>query len=306
MRIVSLLPSATEIVCALGLRDALVGVTHDCDFPADVRSVPRVTRLLLAGGRAPGESRSAAIDRHVKETLHAGGSLYHVDAVAIERLEPDLIVTQQSCSVCFVAPETVACATERMRGHPNVVYLEPRTLEDVYANILAVAEAAGVARRGEDLVTTLRVRAAALAERTNALPKRRTAVLIWTDPLMGSGQWTPELVELAGGLPVVAFPGADARAISWEQLQSADPHAVIIALPGMHLNAAAAALDELRRANTRWETFAAQRRVALLDGHWYANRPSPRLIESAERFAAAIHPRLAAGHDLEGLQIQNP
>jgi iron complex transport system substrate-binding protein len=306
VRIVSLLPSATEIVCALGLREALVGVTHDCDFPADVRGLPRVTRLLLAGGRAPGESRSAAIDRHVKETLHAGGSLYHVDAAAIERLEPDLIVTQQSCSVCFVAPEAVARAAERMQGRPNVVFLEPRTLEDVYANILAVAQAAGVAQRGEDLVTRHRVRAAALAGRTSALPRRRTAVLIWTDPLMGSGQWTPELVELAGGRPVVAFPGADARAISWEQLQAADPEAVIIALPGMHLNAAEAAVDDLRRANTRWSPFAEGRRVALLDGHWYANRPSPRLIETAELFAAAIHPQLAADHDLEGVRILVP
>ncbi len=301
MRIVSLLPSATEIVCALGLRDALAGVTHDCDFPADVAGLPRVTKLLLAGGRAPGESRSAAIDRKVKETLHAGGSLYDVDVAAIERLEPGLIVTQQSCSVCFVAPETVVRATERMKGHPNVVFLEPRSLEDVYANILTVAEAAGVAQRGTELVAGLRARAQALARRTAALPKRRTAVLIWTDPLMGSGQWTPELIELAGGLPVVAFPGADARAISWEQLASADPEVVIVALPGMRLKAAATALEDLRRSERRWSAFAKRRRVALLDGHWYANRPSPRLIDTAERFAAAIHPEIADDCSLEGL-----
>ncbi len=303
MRIVSLLPSATEIVCALGLRDALVGVTHDCDYPAEVLGVPRVTRLLLAGGRAPGESRSAAIDRKVKETLHAGGSLYHVDVAAIERLEPDLIVTQQSCSVCFVAPETVVLAAERMKGHPSVVFLEPRSLDDVYANILTVAEAAGVAQRGAELVAELRSRAQALARRTAGLPKRRTAVLIWTEPLMGSGQWTPELVEIAGGLPVLAFPGVDARAITWAQLESADPEVVIVALPGMDLKAAAAALEDLRRSEPRWGPFAQRRRLALLDGHWYANRPSPRVIDTAERLAAAIHPEIAGDSVLDGLLL---
>ncbi|MGP6156748.1 MAG: ABC transporter substrate-binding protein [Vulcanimicrobiaceae bacterium] len=303
MRIVSLLPSATEIVCALGLREALVGVTHDCDFPAEVRGLPRVTRLLLAGGRARGESRSAAIDRKVKETLHAGASLYHVDVDAIERLEPDLIVTQQSCSVCFVAPETVALATDRMKGHPQVVFLEPRSLADVYANIRTVAVAAGVAQRGEALVSALRARAEAVVRLTSTQAKRRATVLIWTDPLMGSGQWTPELVELAGGVPVVSFPGADARAIAWEQLESADPEVVIVALPGMRPRAARAAVEDLRRTAPRWEAFAARRRVVLIDGHWYANRPSPRLIDTIELFASAIHPEVVDARGLDALAI---
>ncbi len=122
-------------------------------------------------------------------------------------------------------------------------------------------------------------------------------MLIWTDPLMGSGAWTPELVELAGGLPVVAFPGADARAIAWEQVASADPEVVIVTLPGMHPNAAAAAVEDLRRTEARWGPFAARRRVVLIDGHRYAKRPSPRLIDTAELFSWAIHPELAQGSD---------
>ena len=140
------------------------------------------------------------------------------------------------------------------------------------------------------------MRATPLGGRTASLPKRRTAVLIWTDPLMGSGAWTPELVELAGGLPVVAFPGADARG-SPGTVASADPEVVILTLPGMHPNAAAAAVEALRRTEARWGPFAARRRVVLIDGHRYAKRPSPRLIDTAELFSWAIHPELAQGSD---------
>ncbi len=290
MRIVSLLPSATEIVCALGLRDSLVGITHECDYPASVASLPRVTRSLVSDERSAGESRAAAIHRHVMTSIHAGASLYDVDIEVLERLAPDLIVTQQLCEVCAVSSELVAHATRRMRDDPRILSLEPTSLEDVYENIRAVASATGSDAKAERVVADLRTRADALAAKTRALPKRRTAVLEWTDPLMGSGHWTPSLVELAGGTAVASFPNAYSEVISWEALEDADPDVVIIVPCGMNVAETKAAVDELERTEPRWKPFAASRHVVLMDGHQFANRPGPRLIDTAELFAAAIHP----------------
>jgi iron complex transport system substrate-binding protein len=290
MRIVSLLPSATEIVCALGLREALVGITHECDYPPDVNGLPRITKSLVGEEREAGESRAASIHRHVMASIHEGSSLFDVDADALERLAPDLIVTQQLCEVCAVSSELVAHATRRMRDDPRVLSLEPTSLDDVYENIRAVAEATATQTQADHVVAGLRARAEALAERTRDLPKRRTAVLEWTDPLMGSGHWTPSLVELAGGTPVASFPNAYSEVIAWETLAEADPEVVIVVPCGMTAAQAQASLDDLDRSEPRWAPFAASRRVVVMDGHQFANRPGPRLIDTAELFAAAIHP----------------
>lgn len=294
MRIVSLLPSATEIVCALGLRDSLVGITHECDYPPDIAGLPRVTRSLIPEEREPGESRAAAIHRHVMASIHDGSSLYDVDAEALERLAPDLIVTQQLCEVCAVSSELVAHATRRMRDDPRVLSLEPTSLDDVYENIRAVGEATGTQSQAQRVVRDLRARADALAARTRRLPKRRTAVLEWTDPLMGSGHWTPSLVELAGGTPVAAFPHAYSQVVSWEALAEGDPEVVVVVPCGMNVEQTQAAVEELARTEPRWAPFAASRDVVLMDGHQFANRPGPRLIDTAELFARAIHPEVAA------------
>jgi iron complex transport system substrate-binding protein len=292
VRIVSLLPSATEIVCALGLRESLVGVTHECDYPADVEGLPRVTRSLVGQEREPGESRAAAIHRHVMASLHEGSSLYDVDVEALERLAPDLIVTQQLCEVCAVSSELVAHATRRMRDDPRVLSLEPTSLDDLYDNIQAVADATATQERADRVVGDLRARADALAARTRSLPKRRTAVLEWTEPLMGSGHWTPSLVELAGGTAVASFPNAYSEVISWETLEAADPEVIIVVPCGMNVAQTQAAVAELEHTEPRWKLFAASRHVVLMDGHQFANRPGPRLIDTAELFAAAIHPEL--------------
>lgn len=293
MRIVSLLPSATEIVCALGLADDLVGVTHECDYPPEIAGVPRVTRSRVSAEREPGESRSAAIHRHVVAALHAGASLYDVDADALERLRPELIVTQQLCAVCAVSAEQVSHATRRMTTDPRVLSLEPASLDDVYATIRDVGAATGREREAAAVVDALDERVDALAARTGPLPKSRTAVLEWTDPLMGAGHWTPGLVEIAGGTPVVGFPQAYSQVISWDDLEAADPEVVIVVPCGMSLPETEAALAELRRSEPRWEGFARGRRIVPIDGNQYANRPGPRLVETAELFAAAIHPELA-------------
>jgi iron complex transport system substrate-binding protein len=176
-----------------------------------------------------------------------------------------------------------------MRDDPRVLSLEPASLEDVYDTIRAVASATGTQPDGERVVTALRARADALAAKTQQLPKRRTAVLEWTDPLMGSGHWTPSLVELAGGTAVASFPRAYSEVITWETLEEADPEIVIVVPCGMNVAQTQAAVDELERSEPRWKPFARSRRVVLMDGHQFANRPGPRLIDTAELFAAAIH-----------------
>ncbi|MBV8601936.1 MAG: ABC transporter substrate-binding protein, partial [Candidatus Eremiobacteraeota bacterium] len=230
MRIVSLLPSATEICCALGLEDQLVGVTHECDYPPEIRTTPRVTRSNLPPGLSAPE-----IDRHVRADVHDGSSLYALDTVLLERLAPDLILTQELCPVCAVSYRIVAEAVKRLSGDPRIVSLEPHSLDDVYATIRTVADLAGVAERGRRLLELLQARAAALARRTRDLERPKTLVLEWTDPPMSGGGWTAELVDLAGGEPVLADRGASSRRLEWGAIAAADPDAILVAPCGYDL-----------------------------------------------------------------------
>jgi iron complex transport system substrate-binding protein len=285
MRIVSLLPSATEIVYALGLGEALVGVTHECDFPQAARSKPVLTASAL-----PHAASSLEIDRHVRRSLHAGSSLYTLDADLLERLAPDLIVTQELCAVCAVSYEIVARAAKRLRGDPRIVSLEPSSLEDVYANIETVGELAGAREAASRLVASLRERADALRRHVAGRARPRTLVLEWTDPPMSGGHWTPGLVELAGGQAVLAHPGSNSQVIPWETIAAADPDVVLVAPCGFGLDATLDAIAELHRSGM-WRSLRAVRdgRVFAIDGNAYVNRPGPRLVDTAEIFASAIH-----------------
>lgn len=284
-RIVSLLPSATEIVYALGLGDRLAGVTHECDFPPEARAKPQLTASAL-----PHAAGSREIDRHVRRSLHEGSSLYTLDAELLERLEPDLIVTQELCEVCAVSYDIVARAAKRLRSDPRLISLEPSSLDDVFANIVTVAELCGVAERAHELVAERRARCAALAERVAGLPRPRTLVLEWTDPPMSGGHWTPGLVELAGGTPILANPGANSVVLAWTAIAAADPDAIVVAPCGYDLERTCMAVAELA-AEPAWNELRAVRagRAVALDGNAYVNRPGPRLVETAELFAAAIH-----------------
>jgi iron complex transport system substrate-binding protein len=283
-RVVSLLPSATEILYALGLGERVVGVTHECDFPRDARSKPHLTASAL-----PPAANSAEIDRHVRRSLHQGSSLYALDAELLERLAPDLIVTQELCAVCAVSYDIVARAAKRLRGDPRIVSLEPSSLEDVYANIATLADLTGTQVAGERLVAGLRARAARLARAVDGKPRPTALVLEWTYPPMSGGHWTPGLVELAGGTPVLANPGANSQVIAWEAVAAADPDVVIVTPCGYDLAHALSAAAELD-ANPVWRGLRARRagRIYALDGNAYVNRPGPRLIDSAELFACAL------------------
>ncbi len=284
-KIVSLLPSATEIVYALGLGERLVGVTHECDFPEAARSKPQLTASTL-----PAAGNAREIDRHVRASLHSGSSLYSLDSALLEELAPDLIITQELCEVCAVSYEIVARAAKRLAGDPRVVSLEPASLEDVFANIATVADLAGVPERAAGVVEPLRERIAALREKTAGdSPRPRTLVLEWTDPPMSGGHWIPELVEIAGGEPVLGSPGVNSKAIAWEAIGASDPDLIIVSPCGFDLEKTHAAIAELHALES-WTSLRAVRegRVTAIDGNAFVSRPGPRLVDTAELFARAI------------------
>ncbi len=284
MRVVSLLPSSTEILFAIGAGDKVVGVTHECDFPTAARGLPKLTSSLLpTSAVTPGQ-----IDRHVRANVHAGSSLYALDEHRLAALKPDLIVTQELCAVCAVSYEIVAQAAKRLRGDPRVVSLEPSSLDDVYANITWIGELVGAEAGAQRLLATLRAREATLRLRNTGQERPRTLVLEWTDPPMSGGHWTPGLVGLAGGEPILANPGANSQTLSWDAIADADPDVVIVVPCGYdlaHALGAAGAID-----HPAWATLRAVRsgRAYAMDGNAYVNRPGPRLIDSAEIFENAI------------------
>jgi iron complex transport system substrate-binding protein len=283
VRIVSLLPSATEMLFAIGAGDEVVGVTHECDFPAAALGLPHLTSSAL-----PHASTPAEIDRHVRANLHAGSSLYHLDAELLERLAPDLIITQELCEVCAVSYRIVDRAAKRLAGDPRVVSLEPSSLDDVLANMAFVGELTGHAEGARAAVDALLPRIDALRS-VEVARRPRTLVLEWTDPPMGAGHWTPGLVELAGGTPVLANPGANSQRLEWAAIAAADPDDVIVAPCGFDLERTREAVAELESV-PEWTGLRAYRegRIHLVDGNAYVNRPGPRLVDTAEIFAAAL------------------
>ncbi len=298
MRIVSLLPSATEIVCAVGLRDALVGRSHECDFPPGVERLP-----ALCEPKVHIHGASGAIDREVRKLVADGLSVYRVDAERLRALAPDVIVTQTQCEVCAVSEADVVAATCDWAGSGvRIISLAPARLDDVLADIERVAAALGVSERGSAVVATLRARLAALAARTRDLPRPTIACIEWLDPLMAAGNWVPELVALAGGRNLFGAAGEHSPCLEWDAVRAADPD-VIVAMPcGFDIARARGEMASLERL-PGWDALRAVRtgRVAVVDGHQYFNRPGPRLVESAEILAEILHPRvLDFGHRGEG------
>jgi iron complex transport system substrate-binding protein len=296
MRIASLLPSATEILFAIGAGARVVAVTHECDFPAAARALPVLTSSLLPPelhtqpGAPVRSGQAERIDRHVRASMHAGSSLYALDDALLAQLAPDLIITQELCAVCAVSYDIVARAAKRIRGDgPAVISLEPASLEDVYANIITVGELAAAETGAQALLTALREREAALRARPRAHPAPRTLLLEWTDPPMSGGHWTADLVVLAGGEPLLVRPGANSQRLEWAAVAASDPDVVIVAPCGYDLAHARAAAAELA-GNPVWNGLRAVRtgRAYVIDGNAYVNRPGPRLLDSAEIIATAL------------------
>lgn len=297
-RIVSLLPSATEIVCALGARDQLVGRSHECDFPPEVRALPVCTRARLDS-----TASSADIERQVKSLSGQSQPLYELDTAMLQELRPDLILTQAQCAVCAVSLAEVRQAVARWPAPPQVVALAPKSMADVWEDLRTVARALGLPDEGKAFIRPLKNRCVDIIEKTAAL-KRRPAVacLEWLDPLMAAGNWVPELVQLAGGANLFGTAGQHSPWMGWDELMRANPD-VIIALPcGFDLARTRQEIPALTQRHG-WSSLRAVKgqRVFLADGSHFFNRPGPRLVESLEILAEMLHPGLfACGHEGKG------
>jgi iron complex transport system substrate-binding protein len=287
MRIVSLLPSATEIICELGLDDQLVGVSHECDYPIGVEQLPRVTSSVI-----PKNVASADIDRLVREHLQNNASLYLLDLELLEKLAPDLIVTQALCDVCAVSSDDVEAAVHALPSRPAVVNLEPSQLEDVFRTIERVGAAAAVPRVARNLVTELGSRIQAVVERTAKVTNHPKVVFLeWIDPPFSAGHWTPELIEFAGGIDCLGNAGSPSRTLQWSEIVAAQPDVLIAACCGFDADRTAQDADILAR-QAGWNELPCVQagRVVYLDGNAYFNRPGPRLVDSLELLAHHLHP----------------
>jgi len=287
LRIVSLLPSATEICFALGLGPSLVGITHECDFPPQTEYKPVLTQSELEHGSAtPGE-----IDRHVKEALHQGSSLYRLDHEGLRRARPDLILTQELCEVCAVAYPEVLEAARLLPGKPAVLSLEPHTLSEVMRSIIEVGQATGTRERAAELVRGLWARVDAVRGAVTGRGRPRVACLEWVDPLMAAGHWVPDQVDIAGGIDVLGTSGQASRKISFPELQAAAPEVIFCMPCGNRLDAAAAQAHQLS-AQPGWSDLPAVKagEVYAVDGSWYFNRPGPRVVDGIEILARLLHP----------------
>ncbi len=288
MKIVSLLPSATEIVCALGLREQLVGVSHECDYPADVTELPKVTRTIIDKHQS-----SDAIDRDVREHLRDHAALYALDIALLERLQPDLIVTQALCDVCAVSATEVDDIAGSLASHPVVVNLEPTRLEDLFLIIVELATATGRKHMGRQLCAQLRQRLAAVERRVArySRDRPRVAFLEWLLPPFNGGHWTADLIGLAGGVDVFDGLGHPSRTLDWAEVANASPDLLFVACCGYSAGQAMRDLQSLYRAGEApVRSLCDAGRVFVADGNHYFNRPGPRLADSLEILAAALHP----------------
>ena len=283
MRIVSLVPSATETLFALGVGDELTAVTHECDYPAAALNLPKVTRDVIGPGLAPDE-----IDRAVKALTEEGRSIYELDEPRLRALEPDLIVTQALCSVCAVSVDDVRAIAARMDPAPQIVSLDPHTLGEVLGDVRTLAQATDAKDAGVDLVQDAAARIDRVRLAVKDAARVRVAMLEWLDPVFVGGHWVPQLIEYAGGIDPLGLAGQPSEQRSWEEVAAAEPQVVIVAPCGYDVDRG---LTEARAYERRLRALGAER-IVIADASAWFSRPGPRLVEGLEWLAHALHPRL--------------
>jgi iron complex transport system substrate-binding protein len=282
MRIVSLLPSATEIVYALGLAEDLVGVTDECDWPPEARTVPVVSHSALPAAAEPAE-----IDRLVSASIGSGQPIYRLDSDAIRDLRPDLVLTQDLCAVCAVPSGHVNQALDVLGCHADVISLDPSSLAEVLDGVLQVGKAAGVEQRADEVVAGLRDRLASVQAAVAGLERPRVFALEWGDPPFNGGHWVPEMLQVAGAEALLACPGAPSVRVTWAQIEAAGPQVVVFLPCGYGLQAA---VDEARRTLLQRPELAGAEAIIAVDASAYCSRPGPRLVDGVEILAATLHP----------------
>ncbi|GDY21139.1 cobalamin-binding protein [Verrucomicrobiota bacterium] len=285
MRIISLLPSATEMVYLLGLGDQLVATSHECDFPPEVVRKPRATRSVLHNGMDSGE-----IDRLVRERRQAGLPLYELDFDVWHQAAPDLVITQKLCDVCAVSFDNVARAVALLEPPPKILTLEPQSLEDIFANLRAVGAATGAGVRAEAVVGALAARVRHVRDRAPGTTLK-VLCLEWLDPPFCAGHWLPQLVSYAGGVDGLGRPAADSVRVEWETIRQYDPAVIVVMCCGFGIPRTLEDLAKLRNHEV-WRNLRAVRNgsVFVADGNHHFSRPGPRLVDSLEIMAGILHP----------------
>ena len=288
-RIVSLLPSATEIVCALGFADHLVGRSHECDFPNGLDDRP-----VCSAPRINVDDASKQIDDEVRDIVHRGLSVYDVREDVLKSLKPDFIITQTQCEVCAVSEKDVEQAVGRWTGsQPVIVSLEPNRLEDVWSDVRRVADALDVRAKGDRIVDVLRSRMRAIGDKAIAIEEKPTVATIeWIDPLMSAGNWMPELIALAGGKNLFGDAGKHSPWLEWPALRESNPDVILVTPCGFGLDRTLGESKALEKLDG-WNQLSAvhKKRCYAADGHHFFNRPGPRLAESLEIIAQILHPK---------------
>jgi iron complex transport system substrate-binding protein len=282
VRVASLVPSATELLFALGVGDRMVAVTHECDYPPEAEQLPHLTHSVI-----PEDLPLTEIDTAVRARTDRGEALYELDEQLLEQVDVDLIVTQAVCEVCAVSFDDVRAAAERLPSRPRVISLDPSTIGEVLADIPRLAAAAGVPEAGEQLGAETGERLAAVEKAVDGAPRPRVAALEWLDPLFIGGHWVPQMIELAGGEDVLGLPGERSRTAEWAEVEAAAPHVVVSMPCGLYAEQAAA-------ETMRWRRHLALlgARVHAVDAAAYFSRPGPRLIEGVELLGHLLHPEL--------------
>lgn len=298
MRICSLLPSATEMVFALGMGDSLVGITHECDYPPEAAGIPHVTRSNIPEGLSSDE-----IDRMVSSNLSTQGTLYELDQRLLDELAPDLILTQRLCDVCAVAYDKVQEVAHSLRSRPQVVNLEPHELEDILANIKTVGSLIGAEDRADKLIGSLRKRIAAIEEKTrhlSSVQRPRVFCMEWVSPPYYGGHWMKTLVEIAGGIDELARAGRPSTRIEWERVLEFSPEIMVLTCCGYKLPRVIQEAGTLARFPGFHDLPAARsNRVFATNGSDYFSRPGPRIVDSLEILAHLVHPELFPAPPLE-------
>ncbi len=291
-RIVSLLPSSTEILCALGLREHLVGVSHECDYPAAVIGLPTLTEPKLDPHGLGGE-----IDARVRQIVQEGLSVYRIKTDILRSLQPDLIVTQDQCDVCAVSlPEVEDAVRCFLTPDVRVVSLKPQRLGDIWEDIRQVARATGREDAAEEVVRGLKRRLWKLEQQTRHRPRPRVACIEWTEPLIAAGNWVPELLTIAGGAYDLTGAGEHSPVMTWDALVAYQPDVLILMPCGFPIAQTQREMSALR-AVPQWNALPAVKthQVFIIDGNAYLNRPGPRIVESAEILAEILHPDVCGG-----------
>ena len=297
-RVVSLLPSCTEIVCGLGMQALLVGRSHECNHPAEITGLPVCTR-----SRIHADAPSAAIDREVKQRLKDALSLYEIDVPMLRRLRPDVVLTQAQCEVCAVSlPGVEAALAAEIGFQPRIISLSPKRFTDLWIDLRQVAEAVGVADSGREYLQSLKTRVADVIVRVFQLAKRPGVVCLeWLDPLMAAGNWIPDIVELAGGTNLLSAGGAHSPWVDWAAVSKADPDVIVVMPCGFDIARTRRELATLTGLPGWGQLRAMQdKRVFLVDGDAFFNRPGPRLVDSVEMLAEVFHPVLFPKPAYEG------